>query len=123
MTGPHFPFPGLFRSGWLEALHGFSWRRDLRAAGGESARRKARALVADWIAVNAAWSPVAWHPVVTGNRLAHWLSQYEFYAASADIAFRQRLLSAAARQARHLAAVLPAGLSGAALVTAAKGLC
>lgn len=109
--------------GWLEALHGFAWLRDLRAAGGDAARRKARALVADWIDANAAWSPVAWHPVVTGNRLAHWLSQYEFYAASADIAFRQHLLSAAARQARHLAGVLPAGLSGAGLVTAAKGLC
>ena len=108
---------------WLEALHGFSWLRDLRAAGGDSARRKARALVADWIAANAVWSPVAWHPVVTGNRLAHWFSQYEFYAASADVEFRQRLLTAAARQARHLAAVLPAGLSGAGLVAAAKGLC
>lgn len=108
---------------WLEALHGFSWLRDLRAAGGDAARRKARALTADWIAANAVWSPIAWHPVVTGSRLAHWFSQYEFYAASADIEFRQRLLAAAARQARHLAAVLPAGLTGAGLITAAKGLC
>ncbi|GAB4359711.1 MAG: heparinase II/III family protein [Kiloniellaceae bacterium] len=108
---------------WLEALHGFSWLRDLRAAGGDGARRKARALTADWIEANAAWSPVAWHPVVTGNRLAHWFSQYEFFAASAEVEFRQRLLAAAARQARHLAGVLPAGLSGAALVAAAKGLC
>lgn len=108
---------------WLEALHGFAWLRDLRAAGGDGARRKARALVADWIETNTAWSPVAWHPVVIGSRLANWLSQYEFYAASADVAFRQHLLAAAARQARHLASVLPAGLSGAGLVTAAKGLC
>jgi uncharacterized heparinase superfamily protein len=109
--------------GWLEALHGFAWLRDLRAAGGDAARRKARSLVADWIDSNAAWSPVAWHPVVTGSRLAHWLGQYEFYAASAEVTFRQRLLTAAARQARHLARVLPAGLAGADLVTAAKGLC
>jgi len=108
---------------WLETLHGFAWLRDLRAAGGDTARRKARSLVADWIAANAAWAPVAWHPVVTGNRLSHWFSQYEFYAASADIEFRQRLLASAARHARHLAAVLPAGLSGAGLVAAAKGLC
>jgi uncharacterized heparinase superfamily protein len=108
---------------WLEALHGFSWLRDLRAAGGDNARRKARALTADWIAANATWSPVAWHPVVLGCRLAHWFSQYEFFAASADVAFRQRLLAAAARQARHLAGVLPAGLTGADLVSAAKGLC
>ncbi len=108
---------------WLEALHAFGWLRDLRAVGGDTARRKARALVADWIAANSAWSPLAWHPVVTANRLSQWFSQYEFFAASADIAFRQRLLAAAARQARHLAAVLPAGLSGAQLVAAAKGLC
>ncbi|HMA15495.1 MAG: heparinase II/III family protein [Bacteroidota bacterium] len=108
---------------WLDALHGFAWLRDLRAAGGDAARRKARALVADWIGAHGRWSPVAWHPEVTGSRLAHWFGQYEFYAASADVAFRQALLAAATRQARHLAAVLPAGLSGAALVTAAKGLC
>ncbi|MEO3427922.1 heparinase II/III family protein [Pelagibius sp. CAU 1746] len=108
---------------WLEALHGFSWLRDLRAAGGDNARRKARALVGDWMEANRAWTPVAWHPVVTGSRLAHWLSQYEFFAASAEMEFRQRLLASAARQARHLAAVLPAGLSGAGLVSAAKGLC
>ncbi|WP_340116280.1 heparinase II/III family protein [Pelagibius sp. 7325] len=108
---------------WLEAMHGFGWLRDLRAAGGDASRRKARALTADWIEANAGWSPVAWHPVVTGNRLAQWFSQYEFFAASAEVEFRQRLLAAAARQARHLAGVLPAGLSGAALVAAAKGLC
>jgi uncharacterized heparinase superfamily protein len=108
---------------WLQALHGFAWLRDLRAAGGDSARRKARALVADWIAANHAWAAVAWHPVVTANRLSHWLGQYEFFAASADAQFRQRLLTSAARQARHLAGVLPAGLSGAELIAAAKGLC
>lgn len=108
---------------WLDVLHGFSWLRDLRAAGGDSARRKARALAADWIAVNAAWSPAAWHPVVLGSRLAHWFSQYEFFAASADVEFRQRLLASASRQARHLAGVLPAGLTGAELIAAAKGLC
>jgi len=107
---------------WLEALHGFGWLRDLRAAGGDAARRKARVLAADWIAANAAWTPVAWHPVVTANRLSQWFSQYEFFAASADVAFRQALLASAGRQARYLGAILPAGLSGAALVSAAKGL-
>ncbi|MEQ8357539.1 MAG: heparinase II/III family protein [Kiloniellaceae bacterium] len=108
---------------WLQALHGFSWLRDLRAVGGDNARRKARALLADWIEANSAWAPVAWHPVVTANRLSHWFSQYEFFAASADVAFRQAMLASAARQAGHLAAVLPAGLSGGALVAGAKGLC
>ena len=35
---------------WLEALHGFSWLRDLRAAGGDAARRK--------VSRAAAWAPV-----------------------------------------------------------------
>lgn len=108
---------------WLKRLHGFAWLRDLRAAGGDAPRRKARALVADWIDHNRQWSATAWHPVVTAERLAHWFSQYEFFAASAEVSFRQSMLASAAGQARHLAAVLPAGLTGAALVTAAKGLC
>ncbi|NIA71029.1 hypothetical protein HBA54_20730 [Pelagibius litoralis] len=108
---------------WLKRLHGFGWLRDLRAAGGDAPRRKARSLVADWIDANQRWSPIAWHPVVTADRLAHWFSQYEFFAASAEVSFRQTLLASAARQARHLARVLPAGLSGADLITAAKGLC
>ena len=116
-------FPIGVERAWLETLHGFGWLRDLRAAGGDNARRKARALVADWITANGSWTPVAWHPVVTANRLSQWFSQYEFFAASADVDFRRRLLASATRQAGHLAAVLPAGLSGAALVAAAKGLC
>ena len=108
---------------WLKRLHAFGWLRDLRAAGGDAPRRKARGLVADWIDSNRRWSPLAWDPVVTADRLAHWFSQYEFFAASAEVPFRQTMLSSATSQARYLAAVLPAGLSGSALVTAAKGLC
>lgn len=108
---------------WLKRLHGFGWLRDLRAAGGDAPRRKARSLVADWIETNRQWSPLAWDPAVTADRLGHWFSQYEFFAASAEVSFRQTMLASATNQARYLAAVLPAGLSGAALVTAAKGLC
>ncbi len=108
---------------WLKRLHDFAWLRDLRAAGGDAPRRKARSLVADWVANNQSWSPVAWDPVVTGERLSHWFSQYEFFAASAEVSFRQALLASAGRQARYLTAVLPAGLCGADLITATRGLC
>lgn len=108
---------------WLKRLHGFGWLRDLRAAGGDAPRRKARGLVADWIENNRHWSAVAWDPVVTAERLAHWFSQYEFFAGSAEVTFRQTMLSSSRQQARYLAATLPAGLSGAELITAAKGLC
>ncbi len=108
---------------WLRRLHGFAWLRDLRAAGGDAPRRKARSLVADWIDSNRRWTAIAWHPAVTAERLAHWFSQYEFFAASAEVPFRQAMLASASRQARYLAQVLPAGLSGSELITAAKGLC
>ena len=106
----------------LVALHDFSWLRDLRAAGGDQARRTARELTASWQDTHRSWSAPAWDPDVTGRRLANWLGQYEFFAASADIEFRQALIRAAEQQAKHLANVLPAGLTGARLISAVKGL-
>jgi len=108
--------------GWRRGLHGFAWLRDLRAVGGDRARRRARELVADWLARHERWEPVAWDPVVTGQRLAHWLGQHDFFAVSAEVEFRHRLLNQIARQARHLARVLPAGLGGSDAITALKGL-
>ncbi len=107
---------------WCSTLHGFSWLRDLRAAGGDAARRAARELVVSWIDGNRRWRRPAWEPVVVGSRLANWLGQYEFFAASADLELRQVMLSSATRQAAHLHRVLPAGLAGADVIAAAKGL-
>ncbi len=107
---------------WTRALNGFAWLRHLRAAGGDQARRAARDLVALWIEREGRWSSQAWAPAVLGERLGAWLGHYEFYAVSAEVTFRQRLLTSIVRQARHLARVLPAGLSGAALIQAIKGL-
>ena len=108
---------------WRRALNGFAWLRDLRAAGGDGARRRARELVAQWIEDNAnRWDSLIWSPEVTGRRLTHWLGHYEFYAASAQVDFRHRLLYETSRQARHLARALPAGLTSASAVTALKGL-
>ncbi len=108
---------------WRKALHGFAWLRDLRAAGGDPARRKARELVAAWIERNAAaWDSLAWNPVVVGRRLTNWLGHFEFFAASASIEFRHRLLYETARQARHLARAMPAGLTGVEALAPLKGL-
>ncbi|WP_119460601.1 heparinase II/III domain-containing protein [Rhodospirillaceae bacterium SYSU D60014] len=107
---------------WLAALHGFTWLRDLRAVGGDAGRRTARNLVGQWIEDNSRWSPLVWRPDIIGQRLAAWLAQYEFYGPSADAAFRGRFLVSAGQQAGHLARVLPAGLTGAALLIAVKGL-
>jgi len=114
--------PAGVRGPWLDELHGFAWLRDLRAVGGDAARRAARDLVADWLDTNARWNATAWAPLTTGRRLASWIGCYDFYAASAEIDFRHRLLAGIGRQAQHLDRVLPAGLAGADLIAALKGL-
>jgi uncharacterized heparinase superfamily protein len=107
---------------WLAELHSFAWLRDLRAAGGDGARRRARELVVSWLSAHDAWSAVAWQPLTLGRRLSHWLGCYEFFAASAEISSRHRLHGSLTRQAHHLMRVLPAGLVGADLIAAVKGL-
>ena len=100
--------------------HGFTWLRDLRALGTDAARMRARALVAEWIAATA--DPLAARPDVAGARIAAWLGHYDFFAASADDAFRQRLMGHLVSDARALAALLPTEeLDGRAL-TALKGV-
>lgn len=107
---------------WLHELHAFSWLRDLRAAGGDTARRTARELVGSWLDDQERVSYPAWEPLILARRLSHWLGQWEFYAASADVLFRRRVIDSACRQACHLNRVLPAGLSGSDLICALKGL-
>ena len=108
--------------GWLDALHSFAWMRDLRAVGGDAARRRARALVLSWLDHNAGWNSQTWAPEVLGARVANWIGLHDFYCASADDEFRARVFDSLARQLRHLVRVVPGALDGAALVTAAKGL-
>ena len=106
----------------LGALHGFVWLRDLRALGTDGARMRARALVAEWIAAGSALPAIARRPDVVGSRVAAWLGHYDFFAASADDGFRQKLMARLVSDARALAASLPTEeLDGRAL-TAVKGL-
>ena len=74
------------------AAHGFTWLRDLRALGTDAARLRARALVAEWIAA-AQGEELAYRPDVAGARITAWLGHYDFFAATADDAFRQRLMT------------------------------
>ena len=101
--------------------HGFTWLRDLRALGTDGARSRARALVADWIGATGL-ERLAERPDVAGSRITAWLGHYDFFAASADDAFRSRLMARLVADARTLSATLPAEeLDGRAL-TALKGL-
>jgi uncharacterized heparinase superfamily protein len=106
----------------LRALaHGFTWLRDLRALGTDGARLRARALVSEWIAAPSL-EPLAQRPDVAGTRIAAWLGHYDFFAASADDAFRQRLMSRLVSDARSLAASLPTEELDGRAITALKGL-
>lgn len=84
------------------AVHGFEWLRDLRAVGGDQARRQGRALIASWIEANHRWNAHGWDEATTGMRLANWLSFFDFFCVSADDEFLNRLFTAFIRQMRHL---------------------
>jgi len=107
---------------WSAAMHGFEWLRDLRAVGGDSARRHARLLTIEWLDRFQRKGDIAWRTDVVGARLANWIGFHDFFCASADDAFRARLFGSLARQAKALARALPGDLSGAPLLVAIKGL-
>lgn len=103
------------------AAHGFTWLRDLRALGTDAARMRARALVSDWIAATQL-PPIARRSDVVGARIAAWLGHYDFFAASADDGFRQRLMARLVAEARQLAASLPPEELDTRALTALRGL-
>jgi len=103
-----------------EAL-GFTWLRDLRALGTDSARLRARALIAAFIET-AELDPLSRRPDIAGARIAAWLGHYDFFAASADDPFRQHLMGRLLADARALAAELPAEQIDGRALTALKGL-
>jgi uncharacterized heparinase superfamily protein len=107
---------------WIAFVNSFDWLRDLRAVGGDSARRQARALVAGWIDRNAVWNGESWAPEVLGARVANWIGQHDFFLASADDALRARVFDSLARQMRHLRRAVPGRVAGADLIAAIKGL-
>jgi len=106
---------------WLAALHGFSWLRDLRVAGGEAARDTARRLVTDWIEDNRRWRRLAWRPDVLATRIAAWIASADVITQGAEPAFVQSFLSALTAQGRHLLACGPGGLSGGRRLLVLKG--
>ena len=107
---------------WRAELHAFAWLRDLRVAGGDSVRHRARDLVASWIAHHQRWDRLAWRADILAARLSAWLSQYEFLSAGADAAFNNLFFKSLSRQARHLARIVPGPMADGRLIGAAKGL-
>jgi len=107
---------------YVAALHGFEWLRDLRAVGGDAARRHARRLVDAWIARHDRWHPTVWRADILGTRIATWLGTHDFFCASADDAFQDRVFAALARQLRHLMRDAPGEAEGVGRIAALKGL-
>ena len=126
--GASLSFSGDF---WLEsednpylrlACHEFNFLRDLRAAGGDQARKLARAMVDGWIGDYDRWDADIWRADLIGQRISNWLSFYDFFCGSADGEFQQRYYTSLTKQARHLSRSFPGNLKGVALLKAAKGL-
>ena len=105
---------------WRAAAHGFAWMRDLRALGTDTARLQARALTADWLA-RGAEEPIADAPEVVGARLSAWLGHWDFFAATAEDAFRRAVMTRLAQDARDLSAALPAEAEHRGALGALKG--
>jgi len=106
---------------WFEAMHSFEWLRDLRAAGGDAARRHARLLTSQWLDRRPRRGELAWRADIMGVRLANWIAFHDFFCASAEDSFRTRLFASLARQARLLSRALPGDMTGAPLLFAIKG--
>ncbi|PZP55291.1 MAG: heparinase [Micavibrio aeruginosavorus] len=126
--GSTLAFSGDF---WFEAedhphlrlkCHEFSFLRDLRAAGGDQARKLARHMVDGWIGDYDRWDADIWRADIIGERISYWLSFYDFFCGSADEDFQARYYASLTKQAKHLSRALPGSLKGVALLKAAKGL-
>ncbi|MFT8720647.1 heparinase II/III family protein, partial [Acetobacter sp.] len=110
-------WPALFR-GWFQS---FEWLRDLRELGSESARSKARSMVATWIEQPMAPTSLE-DPAVTGARITSWLSHYDFFAASADDVYRRTVLKRIVLEARTIKALTPTDHHDWTALRALKGL-
>lgn len=104
------------------ALHGFDWLRDLRALGGDQARREARAMTENWLHAHGSCRPDSWNADSTALRIANWIMLYDFFGASADDEFQQAFFDSLMRQARHLSRTAGTASPGIGAMGAARGL-
>ncbi len=112
---PSFPpewHPGDAKPSWMEMVHSFIWLRDLRAVGGDAARRMARSLLDNWLDQYADWAPEVWEPALVADRITHLVGMHDFFLASADSSYRARVFECIVRQLKHLQRILPGALAG-----------
>ena len=103
-TGGRSPFAAVAPSReWTEALMGFGWLRDIRAADTALARANARTLVDDWISAHGKPDRTAtWDTLVVARRLISWLSHSPLILDGADRAFYRRFMNSVRRQSAFL---------------------
>jgi uncharacterized heparinase superfamily protein len=92
---------------WRAAAHSFAWMRDLRTLGTDAARVFARDFTDDWM-TRGSGDALAEEPEIAGARISAILGHWDFLAATADEAFRRRVMQRLAQDARTVVAALPA---------------
>ena len=97
---------------WAESLFGFGWLRHLRAAESGITRANARALVDEWITLQALGDVVAWRTDVVARRIISWLSQAPMVLHEVDTKFYRRFLRNLTRQVRYLRGTLGSARDG-----------
>jgi uncharacterized heparinase superfamily protein len=97
---------------WAESLFGFGWLRHLRAAESNITRANARALVDEWITLQALWDSTAWRTDVVARRIISWLSQAPLVLHEVDTKFYRRFLRNLTRQVRYLRGTLGSARDG-----------
>ena len=125
---------------WISHIHGFTWLRDLRSYANEGGLARGQSSAIAWMMI-LAWieryndvKPMRCHfyrPDIAGERLAMWVSMFEFFCperfdAAGDEEFHDAFFESIIRHGQHLAKCVPARLSGQLFgikaLKAAKGL-
>ncbi|HXW26620.1 MAG TPA: heparinase II/III family protein, partial [Xanthobacteraceae bacterium] len=88
------------------------WLRHLRAAESGITRANARALVDEWITLQALWDSTAWRADVVARRIISWLSQAPLVLHEVDTRFYRRFLRNLTRQVRFLRSTLGSARDG-----------
>lgn len=83
-------------------LQEFAWLRHLEAVGA-SAAPTAQLFMKGWLDRYGRWSDAAWDPYFVSERLVQLCAHYPLVLTRGDALWRSRVLTAMARQTRHLA--------------------
>ena len=114
--------PDVASRAWREQLHAFEWLSDLHIIGSDAARLRARSLITAWIGRHRRRSGLAWRSDIIGRRIFAWLGRHEFFCASADDGFKERVYASLGRQLHHLLGRAGRDVVGARRLAALKGV-